>query len=473
MANSRLKQYLLRTGLASISTLVLSSVHALPLTTEMTGGGVAFDNRMPTLVVSQTVQYTGIYPIRGGGSAMGETLGFIYNFAGNFSPGDSQLAQGQLLMIGQNTALFSLLGTTYGGDGRTTYGLPDLAGRVTIGAGSGPGLPVQPLGAATGAASVALTSGQLPTHDHALAGGGQTGMTGSNQPFDNMQPSLALRRLIATSGIYPSGGAGAAFLGQVATFAGSFSPAGWAEADGSLLTIVENEALFSILGTTYGGDGRTTFALPDLRGRVSVGVDATHALGFRFGEPITTLTPGQMPTHAHAIAGGSDTGSTGGGTSVNNDQPALALNYLIALHGIFPPRDSGSGFHTELPTLGQIVEFAGNYAPLGWAIANGQLLPISEYEALFALLGTQYGGDGRTTFALPDLRGRTLMGSGDGYLVGERYGSDFVTLTVANLPAHDHALPQGAVPEPATHVLLGFAVFALLGVLRRRPLMRA
>lgn len=97
------------------------------------------------------------------------------------------------------------------------------------------------------------------------------------------------------------------------------------------------------------------------------------------------------------------------------------------------------------PFIGQISIFAGNFAPRGWALCDGQLLPISSFTALFSLLGTTYGGDGRTTFALPDLRGRVAVGDGSGpgltpRRVGERSGSQTVTLTAAQLPSHNHGL---------------------------------
>ncbi|MBO6605639.1 phage tail protein [Psychroserpens sp.] len=95
------------------------------------------------------------------------------------------------------------------------------------------------------------------------------------------------------------------------------------------------------------------------------------------------------------------------------------------------------------PYLAQIVMFAGNFAPRGWAFCSGQLLPIAQYSALYSLMGTMYGGDGRTTFALPDLRGRLPkgMGSGPGLTPvqeGEKGGHELVTLAVANMPAHSH-----------------------------------
>lgn len=91
------------------------------------------------------------------------------------------------------------------------------------------------------------------------------------------------------------------------------------------------------------------------------------------------------------------------------------------------------------PFIGEIRLYSGNFAPAGWAFCAGQLVPISEYEALFALIGTTYGGDGQTTFALPDLRGRAPVHQGSGVVIGQSAGSETVTLVTNNLPAHTHA----------------------------------
>ncbi len=95
------------------------------------------------------------------------------------------------------------------------------------------------------------------------------------------------------------------------------------------------------------------------------------------------------------------------------------------------------------PFIGQIQAFGFNFAPKGWAFCDGQLLPIAQNTALFSLLGTTYGGDGRTTFALPDLRGRSIVHAGQGSGLssisqGERAGSENLTLTVNNMPSHNH-----------------------------------
>ena len=90
------------------------------------------------------------------------------------------------------------------------------------------------------------------------------------------------------------------------------------------------------------------------------------------------------------------------------------------------------------PYVGEIRMFAGNFAPAGWMFCEGQLLPISEYETLFNLIGTTYGGDGQSTFALPDLRGRLPIHQGNGFTLAETGGVETVTLTVSQIPAHSH-----------------------------------
>jgi microcystin-dependent protein len=90
------------------------------------------------------------------------------------------------------------------------------------------------------------------------------------------------------------------------------------------------------------------------------------------------------------------------------------------------------------PYYGEIRIFAGNFAPLGWLFCEGQLLPIVEFETLFNLIGTTYGGDGQSTFALPDLRGRIPLHQGNGFTLAETGGAEMVTLTTGQIPAHSH-----------------------------------
>lgn len=92
------------------------------------------------------------------------------------------------------------------------------------------------------------------------------------------------------------------------------------------------------------------------------------------------------------------------------------------------------------PYVGEIRMFAGNFAPVGWMFCEGQLLPISENETLFQLIGTTYGGDGQSTFALPDLRGRLPLHQGNGFILAETGGAEEITLTLGQIPAHSHVL---------------------------------
>ena len=109
------------------------------------------------------------------------------------------------------------------------------------------------------------------------------------------------------------------------------------------------------------------------------------------------------------------------------------------------------------PYVGEIRMFAGNFAPAGWMLCEGQLLPISENETLFNLIGTTYGGDGQSTFALPDLRGRIPVHMGNGVNLAESGGAEAVTLTVQQIPAHSHpalaTLTQATETSPANAVV--------------------
>ncbi|HWO02279.1 MAG TPA: tail fiber protein [Blastocatellia bacterium] len=108
------------------------------------------------------------------------------------------------------------------------------------------------------------------------------------------------------------------------------------------------------------------------------------------------------------------------------------------------------------PYVGEIRMFAGNFAPAGWMFCEGQLLPISENETLFNLIGTTYGGDGQSTFALPDLRGRIPLHFGNGFTLAETGGAEEITLTVQQIPAHSHPMlassTGGANSDPTNQV---------------------
>ena len=110
------------------------------------------------------------------------------------------------------------------------------------------------------------------------------------------------------------------------------------------------------------------------------------------------------------------------------------------------------------PYVGEIRMFAGNFAPAGWMFCEGQLLPISENETLFQLIGTTYGGDGESTFALPDLRGRIPIHQGNGFILAETGGAEEITLTVQQIPPHTPSAAGDRAagdrrPAPADNVL--------------------
>jgi microcystin-dependent protein len=115
------------------------------------------------------------------------------------------------------------------------------------------------------------------------------------------------------------------------------------------------------------------------------------------------------------------------------------------------------------PYVGQVIMFGGNFAPAGWMTCSGQLLPISEYETLFNLIGTTYGGDGQSTFGLPDLQGRVPIHNGQGsglsnYVIGQKAGTETVTLTIQQIPSHNHLIGVPSAPAnqsvPAGNTIL-------------------
>lgn len=159
------------------------------------------------------------------------------------------------------------------------------------------------------------------------------------------------------------------YVGEIRMFAGNFAPLGWAFCDGSLLAIAQNTVLFQLIGTTYGGDGQTTYALPDLRSRVPVHMGSGFTLGQKGGEEAVTLTVNQMPSHKHVPQANSGTGTktspagnvwasssnfpfsakapnaamapnaiipVGGSQPHDNMIPFLAVSFIISLFGVFP-----------------------------------------------------------------------------------------------------------------------------------------
>lgn len=168
-----------------------------------------------------------------------------------------------------------------------------------------------------------------------------------------------------------------AYIGEIRIFGGNFAPVGWAFCDGQVLPIAEYDALFSLIGTTYGGDGQTTFALPDLRGRIPLSqgqstTGRTYNLGEKGGTEQVSLTLNQLPAHTHTVNASTAAGDknspqnatwasgnleyaqdgsnsfqlhqqnispTGSGQAHNNMMPYLPVHFIICLTGLYPPRD--------------------------------------------------------------------------------------------------------------------------------------
>jgi microcystin-dependent protein len=280
-------------------------VHTLPNGnfTTTAGGSQPFSIMQPSLAINYSIVVQGVFPQQGGsGSEPGHVLGQVRMNASQVVPSSEARLDGQILPIAFNQPLYSIIRTTYGGNGSTTMQLPDLRGRVPIGMGNGAGLTPRSLGESLGQEQTTLTLNQLPSHAHFIPGGEFTGFTGGSQPYSEMQPSLTLNYIIATSGIYPSRSSdigSSTTLGEIALFAGSFAPSGWQFCNGQILSIGDNTPLYSVIGTNFGGDGRTTFALPDLQGRSALGYSSEFELGQLYGEEAHVLQAYELPAHTH------------------------------------------------------------------------------------------------------------------------------------------------------------------------------
>ena len=277
-----------------------------------------------------------------------------------------------------------------------------------------------------------------------------TGSTGSATPaaVENKQPTQAMRWIIATQGIFPSdgGGNGSGFADETPYISevrllsyDTALPQGWLECNGALLQVIPNAALFSLIGYTYGGGG-STFALPDLRGRVPVGIGQGAGMsdvlrGQKFGAETNTLTTASLPAHTHSVNSGA-TGSTGSGLALVNAQPSLGLRMGVVSNSF------------DISNVGTVRFFAGSIYPTGFVACDGRSLSKFSFFALHAKLGYTFGGSGNN-FNAPDLRGRTPIGKGQGdgltnRTLGQQVGSENITFSVSDMPQHTHSHPGGA-----------------------------
>jgi len=334
-------------------------------------------------------------------------------FSSRLIPGGWLPCDGRLLRVSDYPALFTLLGKTYGGDGVQTFALPDLRGRVPIHRGGN----YKP-GDMGGEVAHQLTLNEIPRHSHqAVASGSlpdnlspnnnfwaanaeytpygtrETGTmssqalatVGNNKPHNNMAPYLALNICIAVEGIVPRPDSKSEisdeWVGEIRILAGNVLPNTWLHCDGQAVEITKYSSLFSVVTTTYGGNGLNNFALPNLKARAALMYGEAPKmeaikLGSTGGAEQVTLTINEMPNHTHA-ANASETGNSGepanniwarpsgirpdpnfyaasvqqneaplnnaaistegGGAAHNNMMPYTTLNFCIATQGVIPP----------------------------------------------------------------------------------------------------------------------------------------
>ena len=286
-------------------------------------------------------------------------LGQIILSPWDFAPRDCLSCDGRRISKSRNRALSAVVGESFGKASGDSFVLPDLRGRTGIGAG-GPGMI-------------------------------QIGTNGLNAvPGDgDYQGWLALQYVIFYEGVFPSPKAlMAGRLGQIMPWAGTVVPKGWQFCRGQELTIADYPSLFGLIGKTYGGDGTKSFNLPNLTGTSIVG---------------TGKSP-DFPIYRLGHARDSKTSLTGKGL-----HGFETINYIIMTDAI-PP---GAVLDPPIrePYIGEIAPWPAAFAPPGWQFCHGQMQSIEQNPPLFSLIGTRFGGDGRVSFALPDLRGRIPIGA--------------------------------------------------------------
>jgi microcystin-dependent protein len=286
-------------------------------------------------------------------------------------------------------------------------------------------------------------------------------------------------------------------------FAGDYAPIEWALCNGQELLMADWPELYAEIGTTFGGNGTTTFAVPDMRGRLPVRLGSSGAINYPLGGTggveTVTLATDQMQQHTHPLTASANpatntapagrvlaqsraarlyqtagpsanlaasVASVGGSQAHTNMQPYRCMNFIIALVG-HPPLvggDASDAVIGEVRAFSFQIPYKSSLG--GWLPCDGQLLSPTQYPSLYAVLGTRYGGDGVTTFGVPDMRGRAAVGAGHGTdltprALGEAGGQETVSLTVAQIPAHTHSVQGTAVaantPAPKGHTLAGAA----------------
>jgi microcystin-dependent protein len=219
------------------------------------------------------------------------------------------------------------------------------------------------------------------------------------------------------------------YLGDIIMTAVPYTPRGWAECNGQFLSIAENPTLYSLIGDKHGSKNGM-FALPDFRGRVPVGLDDNKwsykkvKMGEHFGyESIKSAL--DITGEIEKVEAGTRSPDkyvksiTFGSIKIDrisNHQPSIGMRYIIAIKGMSPPKKRPVKWRKGNPNnyVGTIKLSPAKYIEAGWMECDGRELKINDYLGLYRVIGNVYGGNNRTTFRLPDLRGRVAMGTGKG-----------------------------------------------------------
>lgn len=297
------------------------------------------------------------------------SFGEIKFFPYKFAPHGWIPCFGQTIPIPKNQGLFSILPPPFHGHQTDSFKLPDLQARTVLDAGNG--------------------------YPDGSIGGSQTlPITGEEE--SNLQPYFSLNYIISLE--TSNNDIADPLLGEIRLFAcpPEKAPEGWVPCDGRLLPISQYPALYSLLGSTFGNDGNTAFALPDLRGRLPIGTNKDQ--------------------RNLQQTGGQEMVSLGKSGSVSNLQPYIALQpaLQIADHTAVRTTSFFGGY------LGEVQFFPGDHIPFEWAKCDGQYLSKTDYPELFEAIGTTYGQKGDISFQLPDATGRVVIGTGQGDGLTER-----------------------------------------------------
>jgi prepilin-type N-terminal cleavage/methylation domain-containing protein len=422
--------------------------------------------------------------------------------------------------------LFSAIGTNFGtGDGSTTFNVPDSRGRVSVAINSADAT-FDVVGEKTGSKTERLTAAQLPSHQHAIRAEwgtnanlnfgvpGQYNQLTTNTAFafryeytrvdgggggeahTNIQPSIVKRFAIKYAAVDPTAAevpAGTSIAGYWATV-----PTGYQAETGGTASRTSNADLFSAIGTTFGvGNGSTTFTVPNASGRASVGLTSLDTsfdvVGETGGAKTVTLTAAQIPPHSHAaqLEYGTNanlnisppgqyaqltnngnyafqtafTRADGGSDQPHNEiQPSIVRRHVIKLA-------NGSGTGNAVPVGTTISGYwTSATPPVGYLAEDGAAVSRTTYAALFGVIGTTHGaGNGSTTFNVPDSRGRVSVNlspyDSEFNAIGKLTGVKDVTLTLAQIPNHQHAIRA----EWGTNNTLNYGVPSQYNMLTTNP----